>query len=64
MVLSGGSRDPDADDVSGMSASKLRSHAAEGDFNAFSRGVPNTLKTMQKRELYNGSQADEDQRRS
>ena len=53
MVLSGGSRDPDADDVSGMSASKLRSHAAEGDFNAFSRGVPNTLKTMQKRELYN-----------
>ena len=53
MVLSGGSRDPDADDVSGMSASKLRSHAANGDFNAFSRGVPNTLKTMQKRELYN-----------
>ena len=53
MVLSGGTRDPDADDVSGMSASKLRSHAAEGDFNAFSRGVPNTLKTMQKRELFN-----------
>ena len=53
MVLSGGTRDPDADDVSGMSASKLRSHAAEGDFNAFGRGVPNTLNTMQKRELFN-----------
>ncbi len=53
MVLSGGSRDPDADDVSGMSASKLRAHAASGDYNAFARGVPNTLGQMQKRELYN-----------
>ena len=36
-----------------MSASKLRAHAASGDYNAFARGVPNTLGQMQKRELYN-----------
>ena len=53
MVLSGGTRDPDADDVSGMSASKLRSHAAEGDFNAFARGVPNRMNAIQKKEMYN-----------
>ena len=53
MVLSGGTRDPDADDVSGMSASKLRSHAASGDFNAFSRGVPNRMNAIQKKEMYN-----------
>ena len=53
MVLSGGTRDPDADDVSGMSASKLRSYAASGDYAAFARGVPNTMKMMQKRELFN-----------
>jgi nicotinic acid mononucleotide adenylyltransferase len=53
MVLSGGTRDPDADDVSGMSASKLRSHAAKGDFNAFARGVPNRMNAIQKKEMYN-----------
>ena len=53
MVLSGGTRDPDADDVSGMSASKLRSHAASGDFNAFARGVPNRMNAIQKKEMYN-----------
>jgi nicotinic acid mononucleotide adenylyltransferase len=53
IVLSGGTRDPDADDVSGMSASKLRSHAASGDFNAFARGVPNKMNAIQKKEMYN-----------
>ena len=52
-VVSAGARDPDADDVSGMSASKLRAHAAEDDFNAFSKGVPNKMTVIQKKEMFN-----------
>ena len=52
-VVSAGARDPDADDVSGMSASKLRAHAAAGDFNAFSKGVPNKMTVIQKKEMFN-----------
>ena len=52
-VISAGDRDPDSDDVSGMSASKLRLAAAEGDFKKFAKGVPDTLKNMEKMELYN-----------
>jgi hypothetical protein len=40
-VVSAGERDPDADDVSGMSASKMRAAAAQGDFDEFEQGVPN-----------------------
>jgi predicted kinase len=39
-VISAGERDPDADDVSGMSASKMRSFAEKGDFASFKQGVP------------------------
>ena len=39
-VISAGDRDPDADDVSGMSASKMRDYAARGDYTAFKKGVP------------------------
>jgi hypothetical protein len=52
-VVSAGARDPDADDVSGMSASKLRAHAAEDDFNSFSKGVPNKMTVIQKKEMFN-----------
>jgi len=52
-VVSAGDRDPDADDVTGMSASKLRLAAAEGDFKKFAKGVPDTLGNMEKMELYN-----------
>ncbi len=40
VVISGGARDPDADDVTGMSASKMRAYAADNDFESFSKGVP------------------------
>ena len=53
VVVSGGARDPDADDVTGMSASKMRSYATDGDFQSFVKGLPPALKTMQKRELFN-----------
>jgi phosphopantetheine adenylyltransferase len=39
-VASAGERDPDAEDVTGMSASKMRAHAAAGNFNEFKKGVP------------------------
>jgi hypothetical protein len=39
-VVSAGERDPDADDVSGMSASKMRVAAASGNLEAFAQGVP------------------------
>lgn len=41
MVISAGERDPDADGAEGMSASKMRAAAAAGDFESFSKGVPN-----------------------
>ena len=53
VVVSGGARDPDADDVTGMSASKMRAFATDGDFQSFVKGLPPALKTMQKRELFN-----------
>ena len=52
-VVSAGERDPDSDDVTGMSASKLRLAAAEGDFKKFAKGVPNTMSNQDKMELFN-----------
>ena len=43
-IVSAGERDPDADDLSGMSASKLRALAEVGDFKAFAQGVPSKNK--------------------
>ena len=40
-IVSAGERDPDAEDVSGMSASKMRAAAEQGDFNTFKQGVAN-----------------------
>ena len=40
-VISAGERDPDAEGVEGMSASKMRKAAMDGDFKAFSQGLPN-----------------------
>lgn len=39
-VISAGDRDPDAEGAEGMSASKMRLAAAEGNFKAFVQGVP------------------------
>lgn len=43
-VVSAGERDPDADDVSGMSASKMRAAAADNDYPTFSKGLPSSFK--------------------
>ena len=50
-VVSAGERNPDSDDVSGMSASKLRGYAEKGDFENFSQGVP-TRNKRDKELLY------------
>lgn len=42
-VVSAGGRDPDAEGVEGMSASKMRKAAAEGDFDSFLQGIPKEL---------------------
>jgi hypothetical protein len=51
-VVSAGERDPDADDVSGMSASKLRQAAAEGDFETFRKGTPKNLDDEATKQLF------------
>ena len=51
-IESAGERDPDADNASGMSASKLRSLAVDSDFDAFKTGLPDTLSERDKRSLY------------
>ena len=40
-VVSAGQRDPDSEGVEGMSASKMRQFAQDGDFESFSKGVAN-----------------------
>jgi hypothetical protein len=51
-IVSAGERDPDADDVTGMSASKLRKAAAEGDFETFRKGTPKTMDDKATRKLF------------
>tara|TARA_B100000902_G_scaffold352378_1_gene363034 strand:- start:320 stop:1600 length:1281 start_codon:yes stop_codon:yes gene_type:complete len=51
-IVSAGERDPDADDVSGMSASKMRQYAEDGDFDNFKEGVPSKGKNLAQK-LYN-----------
>ena len=49
-VLSAGERDPDAEGVAGMSASKMRAAAANSDFDSFKQGTP--LNDAQAKKLY------------
>jgi len=52
-ITSAGDRDPDSDSVEGMSASKQRKAAAEGDFESFMKGVPSSMKDKEAKNLYN-----------
>jgi hypothetical protein len=51
-VVSAGDRDPDSDEVAGMSASKLRSLAVAGDQDQFVAGVAD-MTYVDKIQLYN-----------
>ena len=52
-VISAGDRDPDADDISGMSASKMRQLANEGNFTQFSQGLPRNVSNADAKKVYN-----------
>ena len=52
-VHSAGERDPDAEGTAGMSASKMRGHAAAGNFKEFKKGIPAHVKHEHAKELYN-----------
>ena len=52
-VKSAGERDPDADGASGMSASKMRKAATQGNFEAFQMGASNELNTKDKKDMMN-----------
>jgi len=51
-IKSAGDRDPDSDDITGMSASKQRKAAAEGDIKTFMKGVPKSLNQKDAEELF------------
>jgi nicotinic acid mononucleotide adenylyltransferase len=52
-VVSAGERDPDADDATGMSASKMRAVASKGDYSQFKKGLPSTMREIDGRRLMN-----------
>jgi hypothetical protein len=51
-TVSAGDRDPDAKGVEGMSASRMRLAAAEGDFRKFREGLPTDFKRKDAQELF------------
>jgi nicotinamide mononucleotide adenylyltransferase len=52
-VVSAGDRDPDAEGVEGMSASKMRKFAQENDFTSFSQGLPKTVSNADAKKMFN-----------
>ena len=52
-VVSAGERDPDSDNASGMSASKMRQFASKGNLVQFKRGLPNSVRDIDARLLMN-----------
>lgn len=51
-VISAGERDPDAEGVEGMSASKMRGFASANDFDNFKKGVPSKLADADAKALF------------
>lgn len=52
-VVSAGERDPDADGAAGMSASKARQLATDGNFAAFAQALPSSINNATKKVVYN-----------
>ena len=51
-VTSAGDRDPDGEGVEGMSASKMRKAAMEGDQDSFNKGIPAAMSKKDKEAMY------------
>ena len=52
-VVSAGERDPDSEGVEGMSASKMRKAAVDGDFESFRLGTPTVLSDDVTKKMFN-----------
>lgn len=52
-VVSAGHRDPDAEGAEGMSASKMRQHAQDGNYHSFKAGLPAHVTNQHAQHLYN-----------
>ena len=52
-VVSAGERDPDADSASGMSGTKMRLAAVDGDYKKFKTGLPKSLTDLDGKRLMN-----------
>jgi len=51
-VHSAGQRDPDAEGTTGISGSKMREHARNGDFDSFAKGASSQMKRAHVHDLY------------
>lgn len=56
-VVSAGDRDPDSEDIEGMSASKQRKAAAEDDYDTFKKGCPSKLSRKDCEALFSALQS-------
>jgi len=52
-IISAGERDPDAEGVEGMSASKQRDNAKQNDFTSFAQGLPKAMSNPDAKRLFN-----------
>ena len=52
-IVSAGHRDPDAEGAEGMSASKMRQHAQDGNYHTFKSGLPSHVSHEHAKKLYN-----------
>jgi len=52
-VISAGERDPDADDASGMSGTKMRTLAVDGNYESFKKGLPHSIRDIDGKRLMN-----------
>jgi hypothetical protein len=52
-IVSAGRRDPDAEGVEGMSATKMRQAATDNDYSTFAQGIPNSMSDKDTRKLFN-----------
>jgi hypothetical protein len=52
-IVSAGERDPDAEGVEGMSASKMRGFASDNNFTSFTQGLPKELSNADAKKLFN-----------
>ena len=55
--VSAGERDPDGEGTGGVSATKQRGYANQGDYESFAKGAPTSMKPEHVKELYNDVRA-------